>query len=175
MRGEGARSVGFPPIVGHNAQVLVLGSLPSKRSLECNEYYAHPQNAFWQIMAELVGARGSYTTRCRALTQHGIAVWDVLASSVRPGSLDSAIDLASAEINDFSTFFAEHPTVHRICCNGQAAARIYQRRVPRHLVPAEPQIVTLPSTSPAYAAMPFARKLELWRAGIGLTPDEQQD
>lgn len=166
-----ARSAGFAPIVGDNAEVLVLGSLPSKRSLECNEYYAHSRNAFWPIMAELFAASGSYRARCRALTEHGIAVWDVLASSIRPGSLDSSIDLASAEINDFSAFFAEHPTIRRICCNGQAAARIFQRRVPQHLVPAGAQVLTLPSTSPAYAAMQFARKLELWREGIGLSPD----
>jgi TDG/mug DNA glycosylase family protein len=175
VRRQAVRSVGFAPIAGNNTQVLVLGSLPGKRSLECKEYYAHPQNAFWRIMAELVGARGTYTARCLALMQHGIAVWDVLASSVRPGSLDSAIDLASAEINDFSRFFAEHPTVHRICCNGQAAARIFQRRVPQELVPAGAQVLTMPSTSPAYAAMQFSRKLELWRAGVGLTPGDRQD
>ena len=167
-----ARSIGFPPIVGDNAQVLVLGSLPSKRSLESNEYYAHPRNAFWPIMATLFAAKGSYRARCRALTEHGIAVWDVLASSIRPGSLDSSIDLVSAEINDFSTFFTEHPTIYRICCNGQAAARIFQRRVPKHLVPPGAQVLTLPSTSPAYAAMQFDRKLELWRKGIGLKPED---
>jgi hypoxanthine-DNA glycosylase len=123
-------------------------------------------------MAELVAAGGPYAERCHALTRSGIAVWDVLASSFRPGSLDADIDVATARINDFGAFFAEHPSISRICFNGQAAARIYRQRVPESVTPAGVSLRNLPSTSPAYAAMQFAQKLELWRVGVGLISDQ---
>ena len=170
MHENARRSAGFAPVSDAEARTLILGSLPSQRSIDCNEYYAHPRNAFWPVMAELLGATGSYEDRCRVLRQNHIAVWDVLASSVRPGSLDSDIDLATAEVNDFEAFFAGHPAIERICFNGQAAAQIFARRVALQVSCENLRMLTLPSTSPAYAAMKFERKLELWGAGIGLTP-----
>lgn len=160
------RSFGFAPIAGSDARVLILGSLPGKRSLAQNEYYAHPRNAFWSIMRELAGATGTYRQRAAALRQNKIAVWDVLADSIRPGSLDADIDLATAKVNDFESFFAVHPNIGWICFNGQAAAGIYRKRVHTEWSPQDLRV--LPSTSPAYAAMKFEQKLELWRAGIGL-------
>ena len=49
-------SVGFPPIADVSARVLVLGSLPGRKSLERHEYYAQPYNAFWRIMGALFDA-----------------------------------------------------------------------------------------------------------------------
>jgi len=171
MREHVERSAGFAPLESVDARTLILGSLPSRRSIECNQYYAHSRNAFWPIMANLVAATGSYEERCKVLGRNQIAVWDVLASSVRPGSLDSDIDLTTAEVNDFTTFFAEHAALERICFNGQAAAKIFRQRVARHIVCSNLQMVTLPSTSPAHAAMNFEQKLELWGLGTGLIPD----
>lgn len=157
--------------MGENPQILILGSLPGWRSIECDEYYAHPRNAFWRIMAELVAASGDYSARCQAVTDSGIAIWDVLASSVRPGSLDADIDLATARANDFAAFFTRYPNIHRVCFNGKAAARIFRQRVPVSILPDGISLLTLPSTSPAYAAMKFSQKLERWRAGIELMPN----
>ena len=89
------RSEGFPAISRSDARVLILGSLPGVRSIEAVEYYAHPRNTFWPIMAAITGAAGDYAQRCNVLRASGIAVWDVVASSVRPGSLDANIDLDS--------------------------------------------------------------------------------
>jgi len=168
MSSQGERSSGFAPLARENARVLILGSLPSQRSITDNQYYAHPQNAFWRIMAELVGASGSYGDRRVALQKEGIALWDVLASSVRPGSLDADIRVSTAEVNDFERFFAEHDAIERICFNGQTAAKIFSDRVPQDVVDSRVQLITLPSTSPAHAAMHFDEKLEQWR--IGLAP-----
>ncbi|MCH8159542.1 MAG: DNA-deoxyinosine glycosylase, partial [Proteobacteria bacterium] len=83
-----AMSEGFPAIARPDATLLILGSLPGQRSIDAGQYYAHPQNAFWKIMSSLYGIDGSYQQRCAQLIERRIALWDVLASSVRPGSLD---------------------------------------------------------------------------------------
>jgi hypoxanthine-DNA glycosylase len=160
------RSSGFAPLARSDARVLILGSLPSQRSISRNEYYAHPQNAFWPIMAAIASAEGSYENRSAALQQAGIAVWDVLASSVRRGSLDADIQMSTAEVNNFEAFFAAHRAIRRVLFNGQKAAKIFAERVPQDLVEGRIQLFTLPSTSPAHAAMSLQRKLELWQAAI---------
>ncbi len=157
-------SSGFAPIARADARILVLGSLPGQRSLKAAEYYAHPQNAFWRIMYELTGADGIYEERCEALMDHGIALWDVLAESLRPGSMDADIRLDTARANDFNTFFLEHPGIEHICFNGQQAAQMYLRFVGD--AGGRLRRDTLPSTSPAYAAMSYPQKLARWRSAI---------
>lgn len=168
MSGEIVRSAGFAPIARSDARILILGSLPSQRSLKADQYYAHPQNAFWRIMGDLAGASGSYEEQCRALVDHQIALWDVLASSVRPGSLDSNIQVATAQVNDFAAFLASHGALELICFNGQAAAKIFANRADVDLNARGILRRILPSTSPAHAAMTYAKKLELWRQAIVL-------
>ncbi len=154
------RSEGFPPISRPDARLLILGSLPGQRSIDEQQYYAHPRNAFWPIMAALFAASGSYAERCDRLRQCGIAVWDVLGSSVRPGSMDADIDVASAQTNDFAWFFANHAGVRRVAFNGRKAEQLFHRLVER---PDRVEYIGLPSTSPAYASMSFSGKLEVWR------------
>lgn len=146
--------------------MLILGSLPSRASLEAGKYYAHPRNAFWRIMGDLVGASGDYPERCACLVRHGIAVWDVLASSVRPGSLDAAIRTDTAVCNDFDAFFGEQPGLRVVCFNGRTAERLFRRLVMPDSPGGGPVFSALPSTSPAHAAMSYRQKLERWRAVI---------
>jgi hypoxanthine-DNA glycosylase len=161
-----ARSSGFPPILGDGASVLVLGSLPSRKSLQASEYYAHPQNAFWRIMGKLLGFAPdlSYVKRSALLTTNGIAVWDVLASSVRPGSMDSDIDVSTALPNDFVEFFHTNLAIDLVCFNGQKPATMFEKLVlNRHdELRSGRRFETLPSTSPAFASMSFEEKLENW-------------
>jgi hypoxanthine-DNA glycosylase len=159
-------SSSFAPVTRADARILVLGSLPGQRSLAAAEYYAHPQNAFWKIMQELVGARGSYKRRCEVLQERGIALWDVLAESVRPGSMDADIRMDTARPNDFKRLFNACPQIRRVCFNGKKAAAMYERLVGRDTYPMS--YVTLPSTSPAYASMRFAEKLSIWRDALQL-------
>lgn len=159
-------SVGFPPLARADARVLVLGSLPGRKSLEANEYYAQPYNAFWRIMGELFGAGRElpYLERVAKLHAHGLAVWDVLAAGEREGSLDSAIVAESIVVNDFGSFFARQPAIRSIYFNGNTAATLYKRRVLPSLGPESAALATevLPSTSPAYASLRFEAKLERW-------------
>lgn len=172
-RSAPARGVsrGFPPVVGDDPKVLVVGSLPGAASIAANQYYAQPRNAFWRIMGALCGAGPelAYAERLEALRRAGIALWDVLAAAERPGSLDSAIVLSTAEANDFATLFSAHTGIRLVCCNGRKATDLYTRRVVPTL-PSEAarlRVETLPSTSPAYAGMRFDAKLERWRWALG--------
>jgi len=159
-------SAGFPPIASTDAKILILGSLPGQRSLELAQYYAHRQNAFWRIMAELFGVEGDYANRCRQLMAHRIAVWDVLASSVRPGSMDADIQLESARANDFAGFLSDHGQIRRICFNGRKAEALFTRFVISEFSSTHLEFISLPSTSPANAAMSFDEKRDVWAAAF---------
>jgi len=154
----------FPPIADASARTLILGSMPGVQSLAANRYYAHPRNAFWPIMAALLGfdPDSSYEHRAQALTQSGFALWDVLEACVRPGSLDSAIQTGSRVANDFRTFFARHPALERVCFNGAEAERSFRVFALPHLDIPSLRFARLPSTSPAYT-LPFQQKLAAWR------------
>jgi hypoxanthine-DNA glycosylase len=157
-------SYSFPPIVGGDPGILILGSMPGTASLKANQYYAHPRNAFWPIMAQLLGfdSNASYSERCQQLVQHGIAVWDVLKACYRPGSLDQHIDPATMTANDFNAFLAEYPKIQSIFFNGGKAEQVFLQRVKPQLV-RELQLTRLPSTSPAHAAMSFKQKQQYWQ------------
>ena len=117
-------------------------------------------------MQELTGAEGSYESRCDRLVEYGIALWDVLAESVRPGSMDADILLETARPNDFTRFFSEHRSIERVCFNGQKAARLFQRSVVLDVADEQKLFTTLPSTSPAYASMKYDEKLARWHKAI---------
>jgi hypoxanthine-DNA glycosylase len=158
-------SEGFPPVAQSGARILVLGSLPGQRSLAEQEYYAHPQNAFWPIMIDIFGIGGSYAERCTGLTGHKVALWDVLQASVRPGSMDADICFETAMPNDFSTFLRKYQDIELIVFNGKKAEQLFHRLVPTKSLQ-KLELVGLPSTSPAYAAMSFQGKLGAWKAEL---------
>ena len=162
MGGDAIAAAGFPAIARADARILILGSLPGGRSLGANQYYAHPQNAFWKIMGEIAGAEGTYRERCEALMDRRIALWDVLASSVRPGSMDADIQNETAVANDFAGFLMAHQEVALVCFNGQKAAQMFARMVQPGLDDNKLRFASLPSTSPAYASMSYVDKLAKW-------------
>ena len=140
--------------------------MPSATSLEKQQYYAHPRNVFWRIMAEMFneGKPLDYHQWQLQLQAKGIAVWDVLRSCIRQGSLDSAIDKKSMKINDFITLFSAFKQVKFVFFNGGTAELLYKQNV-YPLLPIEYrtlQYTKLPSTSPAYAAMCYEDKLAAW-------------
>ena len=161
----------FAPVAAPDARVLILGSMPGAESLRQGQYYAHPRNQFWDVMGELCGAPRTlpYPQRLAKLTAARVALWDVLQFCEREGSLDSNIVPASEMPNDFARFLAAHPAITTVCFNGQKAAKAFQR----HVMPtldaerrAALRLVTLPSTSPAHAAMSRSEKAARWRAAL---------
>lgn len=165
-----SRVSGFPPVVERSARILILGSMPGRASLEAGQYYALPQNAFWRIMGDLFGAGLDlpYTARLKKIVENRIGLWDVLENCYRPGSLDSAIDMASAHPNDFEKFYRSHSNIESVFFNGKKAAAIYRRQVLTDIgdAYADMDYRTLPSTSPAHAAMSYTEKLKEWSAII---------
>lgn len=172
----------FPPLEGPSAHTLILGSMPGQASLTAVRYYAHPRNAFWPIMLAIMQGHAEasfdsaqaidYEQRCAMLTASGYALWDVLASCKRPGSLDSRIVRASEQANDIASLVTRHPQLQCIACNGKAAEKLLKRhcgesldrlqaRLQRHL-----RIVSLPSSSPAMASLTLAEKHQLWADGL---------
>lgn len=154
------------PIEDRNAEVLILGSIPGRASLMAGQYYAHARNAFWPIMAELLQfeVAAPYRVRIRALRAARIALWDVLHSCVREGSLDSGIERDTQSANDFPAFFRGHPKISHVFFNGGTAEACYRRQVMGWLEGGPIGYARLPSTSPAHASRSFAEKLRAWRA-----------
>ena len=162
------RARSFPPLSRPDARVLILGSMPGQESLRRRQYYAYPHNLFWPIMGELCGAGREleYERRVDALTARGIAVWDVLKSCEREGSLDGSIRPGSERPNNFARFLAQHPRIRAVFFNGGKAASAFARHVLPRLGPraTDLHLERLPSTSPAHAGMPREAKLRAWRA-----------
>ncbi len=157
---------GFNVLGDHQAKILILGSMPSVTSLQKQQYYAHSRNAFWRIMAALFNnAKPLDYLQVQSLMEaEKIAVWDVVKSCVREGSLDSAIEKESIEVNDFIRLFKVFKQVKWIFFNGSTAQKLFKGNVYQQL-PAEYKTLSytkLPSTSPAYAAMRYEDKLAAW-------------
>lgn len=168
-----APSTGFEPIAAIDARLLILGSLPGQRSLELQQYYGQPRNAFWGIIASITGvaADAAYEARTAGLLAARIALWDVIAAARREGSLDSRIERDSVRVNDFEPFFALHPQIERVLFNGKTAEALYRRHVLPVLKGRERaiELIPLPSTSPANAAAPLPARRAAWERAICAT------
>lgn len=165
-----SRLQGLAPRVSPATRVLVLGSFPGVRSLQLQQYYAHPQNHFWPILRSLWPQApwpvdGGYDARCACALARGLGIWDVYAACEREGSLDSAI--RQAQLNDFPGLLRQCPQLSGIAHNGGESFR-HARAVEQSLAQAglagRVRIHKLPSTSPANASWTFERKLAAWRS-----------
>lgn len=161
----------FPPSIDGDSTVLILGSMPGVRSLELQQYYAHPQNRFWKLMGQLLDyplPDTEYQQRLAILKQHKIALWDVIAYCRRSGSLDSAI--SGERVYDFPALFEQYPNIKRLCFNGGKAHQAFLRHY-KHLPNrySNIELFPLPSTSPANARMRLTDLIDVWRPAIILS------
>ncbi len=151
---------GLGPVLDANTRLVVLGSFPGVASLVAQQYYGHPRNHFWPILAALWGAdlmAMPYAERIRTARVKGLGLWDVYAQCERVGSLDSAI--RAPQLIDLSELMRMAPALQAIAHNGAESARAM-----RHTRALGIAVHRLPSTSPANASWHFDRKLATWRA-----------
>jgi len=143
--------------------------MPGQVSLDRQQYYANPRNAFWWIMSELVPFEMvlNYRQRVEAIVNANVAIWDVLADCQRPGSLDANIVRESEQPNDFDGLFKRCQSIELVAFNGLAAQRIFMRHFKGLLESQQIVWVALPSTSPAHAAVSREDKLAAWRTALG--------
>jgi G:T/U mismatch-specific DNA glycosylase len=149
----------FPPIIDHASKILILGSIPGVKSLEKQQYYAHPQNAFWKIIFTLFNEdfTEDYSQKLRILKKHHIALWDVIDSCERKGSLDS--EIRNEEANQIAELLEEHPDIKAIFCNGGKSYKNLQKILGKNFrIP----VYLLPSTSPLHT-ISLERKLDEWK------------
>ncbi|MDV6345115.1 DNA-deoxyinosine glycosylase [Nitrosomonas sp. Is37] len=160
------RIYSFAPIADEHAKILILGSMPGPASLAAEQYYAHKQNAFWRIMAELLSFDPAipYADKVQVLRSARIALWDVLHSCKRNGSLDAKIEIETQIANDFENFFHSHRNITHVFFNGTKAETCFKQLVMSRIKSDALCYNRLPSTSPANASISFGRKLEAWRA-----------
>ena len=148
----------FPPIVDEHSEILILGSVPGVKSLQMQQYYAHPQNQFWKLMFYLFDSEFStdYNKRLELLKTNKVALWDVIESCERKGSLDTEI---KDEIdNNILELIENHPNIKTIFCNGQKSYKNLLKILGKDFkIP----IVVLPSTSPLHT-IKYDEKLLSW-------------
>ena len=161
-----ARVQSFAPILGKHPQILILGSMPGIASLEAVQYYAHPRNVFWAIMADLfsIDAETDYARRIAQISEAPVILWDTLKRCDRPGSLDANIRRDTVEANDIPDLLSRYPGIRAVACNGATSANYFRRLVmPQISAEIKIELLPMPSTSPANAGMNFTQKLAAWR------------
>lgn len=158
--------VGLTPSVNSQSQILILGSMPGAASLAAREYYAHPANRFWPLMARILGepeVPADYQKRLDMLLRHHVALWDSIGTCEREGSLDS--DIRNANANDFTAFLEKWPSIRAIGLNGGKAYATFAKANRPLLSRPGLRVLKLPSTSPANARW---RMEDLWKAWLPL-------
>ena len=152
---------GLEPIITHDTEILILGSLPSDESIKQQRYYAKPNNDFWKLIGETIGKNLigiDYKEKCRILTENKIGLWDVFHKCERAGSLDS--DIKGGELNDFSRIKAAAPNIKLVCFNGKTAGESE-----KHFIEKGYKTKVLPSSSGANRINSEAR-LQEWKSII---------
>ncbi|MEO7431431.1 MAG: DNA-deoxyinosine glycosylase [Dokdonella sp.] len=157
----------FPAEVTEGCRVLVLGTMPGVRSLEKQQFYAHPRNLFWPLMGEFfdAGPEVPYDARLARVQAYGVGLWDVLRQCERTGSLDGAIRAGSEVPNDIGALLEQHPTIGAIALNGAKAADMFLLRIAPMIDAsrlARIALLPMPSTSPANASLSLSAKRERW-------------
>ncbi len=156
----------FDPVEDASARLLILGSMPGELSLSAGQYYAAPRNRFWSVAGALFGFDPElpYESRLSALKGTGVALWDVLQSCEREGSLDASIVESTEVANDLAGFLDGHPDLRAIAFNGQKAAKSFHRRLALPTTVRDQMVfLTLPSTSAANARTSYDGLVEQWR------------
>ena len=150
---------GLGPLIEQSSSILILGSFPGPLSLKKREYYAHPQNQFWQLLANVLGqdcVLDNYKKKKALLAKFGIGLWDMVASCERPGAYDG--NIKSVTPNNISGLLDKYPNVKAIFLNGRKAEALFKKYCKVSI-----RARYLPSTSPAHAGISRNKKLKAWK------------
>lgn len=154
----------FNPIIDNKSKVLVLGSIPGEESLQKQQYYANPRNHFWSIIYALFGleAEQFYEKRINFLLDKGIALWDVIATCERIGSLD--VNIKNEKPNRIKELLDEYHNIRFIAFNGTKAYDTYMKKI-NYFRNGAILYKKLPSTSPIPGKniKTFTEKLDEWK------------
>lgn len=157
-----AKCKSFSPSVNNKSKILILGSMPGVKSLTEQQYYAHPQNRFWKLMALICNNKDlpnkDYQEKLNILLEHGIALWDVIKSCDRAGSLDT--DIKNEVPNDIERLLTKYPNIKKIFLNGNKSYTAFKKYFPNIL--SKYNCYKMPSTSPANARYRLDDLYEVW-------------
>lgn len=152
----------FLPSIDDSSQILILGSMPGVKSLEEQQYYAHPQNRFWKVMGAICNEPNlhqlDYQQKLKILLQNNIALWDTIKSCKRDGSLDS--DIQNETPNDIYGLLKKFPKLKIICLNGNKSYSTFKKYFPDLLE--KYSCHKMPSTSPANAKYSLDTLIKYW-------------
>lgn len=153
----------FRPSIDYNSEILVLGSMPGVKSLEEQQYYAHPQNRFWKVMAHICKTpdlhNADYLKKLNTLLKNRIALWDTIKSCTREGSLDS--NILNEIPNDIKNLLKKYPKIKTICLNGNKSFSAFKKYNSELLN--QYTCYKLPSTSPANAKYSLDKLVSEWQ------------
>ena len=156
----------FAPIINKNSQILILGSLPSDKSIALNEYYGNKTNQFWNIISLIFENKKiefkNYNEKIDFLNKHHIALWDTYCSANRKGSLDS--DIKNGEFNNIKELLNEYPIIKKILVNGRKSEIAFQKYI--KTVNLDCNYKYVPSSSSANTSLSLFEKVEYWRKVI---------
>ena len=156
----------FFPNIDKNSEILILGSMPGVKSLEEQQYYAHPQNRFWNLMGMFCNtgnlAELNYQNKLQILLKNKIAIWDVIKSCNRNGSLDSNIQ--NELPNDIPELLKQFPNIKIICLNGNKSYSAFKKHFPKLF--GQYKCYKLPSTSPANARYNLENLYKEWKVAL---------
>lgn len=152
----------FAPSIDNNSHILILGSMPGVKSLEEQQYYAHPQNRFWKVMGAICNEpklhEFDYDLKLKTLLKNNIALWDTIKSCKREGSLDS--DIQNETPNDIRKLLKKYPYIKTICLNGNKSYSAFKKYFPDLLE--KYNCYKMPSTSPANARYSLDKLITDW-------------
>jgi hypoxanthine-DNA glycosylase len=153
----------FKPSINDESKILILGSMPGIKSLDAQQYYAHPQNRFWRVMGVLCKtsnlAEVDYINKLEILLENNIALWDTIKFCTREGSLDS--NILNEEPNAISDLLKKYPKIKTICLNGNKSYLAFKKYFPKLLETYN--IYKMPSTSPANAKYRLEDLINEWK------------
>ena len=119
----------FPAVTSKNARILILGSVPSVKSVENDFYYMHPQNRFWRVLSRLFDedfTSMSKVEKSAALIRHDIALYERNVSNKPPSmsitstaTMISPASVANVAISSRSVFLS---ITHTIAVNNPTPA-----------------------------------------------------